>query len=286
MECVGHDAGTSQFESLGEFLDRSGKVGKVEVLRCTQCGHGISMPRLPDVAFLYENRESQDYQPDAKGLSHVIKDIAFRSQARKLLRQIGGAGGSILDFGCGSGQFTRVLGELVGGAKVTGADMHVEPPFELIGKPYMGPAELAAHQQGFDTVLAMHVLEHDDDADKLLATIASHVRQGGRIVVEVPNINCVWAAWFGKYWDAWYLPYHRNHFTEKSLIDVMQRQNLDIQSVYGVSVPTFGRSFANIFRTKNNIFWLIIGALSHPLQFGLEVITGRHTAIRIIATKN
>ena len=286
MECFVDTTGDCQFVSLGKFLDRSDKVGDVEVYRCKHCGHGISIPPLPDAAFLYEGRESQDYQPGTKGLAHAIKDLAFHSQARKLIRQIGDPPGTILDFGCGSGQFTRVLGELVGTSTVFGADMHPDSPPDLKNTQYLGPSELPAHQGGFDTVLALHVLEHDDDAARLLSTIASYARNGGKVVIEVPNINCTWSKLFGKYWDAWYLPFHRHHFNKESIISLIQRNNLDIESVHNVTVPTMGRSFANIFKKSNNAFWLVCGGIAHPIQLAGEFITHQPSAIRVIAKKN
>jgi SAM-dependent methyltransferase len=284
MPCFGDSASECQFVSLGDFIDRSGKVGRVEVLRCRHCGHGISMPPLPDPSFLYEDRESQDYQPDSKGLSHAIKDLAFRRQAKKLLRQIGHRGGSILDFGCGSGQFTRILGEGAN-AKVIGADMHSEAPPELMPEQYLSPAELNGRRGMFDVVMAMHVLEHDDDADTLINQIASYARSGGKVVIEVPNVDCIWARPFGKYWDAWYLPYHRQHFTQASLVKLMEQNGLKIEAVHGITVPTMGRSFANIFGKRNNLFWLAVGIVSHPIQLLGEAVTGRRTAIRVVATR-
>jgi SAM-dependent methyltransferase len=286
MICLGDGSEGCQYVSLGEFLDRSGKLGHVEVVRCRRCGHGISLPPLPDVAFLYETRESQDFQPDAKGLSHTIKDVAFRSQARKLLRQARGAGGKILDFGCGSGQFTRILGDVVGGAsEVFGADMHAEPPAELTGRPYLSPSDLHSRKGSFDMVLALHVLEHDDDATGLLNTISGYARRGGKVVIEVPNVDCMWGKALGKFWDPWYLPYHRHHFTRDSLVGLMQRNGLKVQSVHGITVPSMGRSFANTFGGTNNLFWLLLGILAHPVQVVGERLTGNATAIRVIATK-
>ena len=283
--CLCSEAEPSRYVSLGKFPDRSGKVGEVEVLRCTHCGHGVSRPPIPDVGFLYENRESQDYQPDSKGLARAIKEIAFRSFAKKLARQIGVPDGRILDYGCGSGQFTRLLGDVARGSEVIGADMHADGPPELGERAYRSFSELSGLEGSFDVVVAMHVLEHDDDVIGLLAKIAGYARPGGRIVIEVPNIDCVWTDWFKSYWDAWYLPYHRHHFTRGSLVNLVRRSGLAIESVRGVTVPTMGRSFANIFGRKNTLFWLLLGMLAHPLQLAAEVLTRRRTAIRVIAAK-
>ena len=138
----------------------------------------------------------------------------------------------------------------------------------------------------FDTVLAMHVLEHDDNPADLLKTIMRYVKRGGNLVIEVPNVDCVWSNVFGKFWDGWYVPYHRQHFTKRSLIHLMESQGLVIRSVYRITVPTMGRSFANIFGKTNNLFWLILGAAFHPLQWLGEVVTGQPTAIRVVATRN
>jgi SAM-dependent methyltransferase len=285
MLCFADEAETCDFLSLGEFDDRSGKIGSVQVLRCKRCGHGISMPPLPDIDFLYEDRQSQDFQPRTRGLTRVIKNLAFRFQARKLLRQIGQSRGRILDFGCGSGQFTRVLGELSPGIHVVGADMHAESPKELVGKQYLGSSELGNFRGVFDVVMAMHVIEHDDDPEKLLIEIARYARPGGKVVVEVPNIDCVWASSFGRNWDAWYLPYHRQHFTRTSLTRLINRCGLQVESVYELTIPTMGRTFANMFGSSNNLCWVLIGILAHPVQLAREAWTGRRSGIRIIAIK-
>ena len=283
--CPADPARDCEFRSIGEFVDQSGKVGAVEVARCVNCGHGISLPPIPDPAFLYEDRQSQDFQPDSRGLAHRIKDIAFRRDAKRLLETVGPCSGQILDFGCGSGQFTRVLGEVHGIDKVTGADMHTEPPLELRNRPYAGPAEQAELKQRFDVVLAMQVLEHDDDANKLLSQISGFARPGGKVVIEVPNIRCPWNLIFGKYWDAWYIPYHRQHYSRASLVSTLEKGGLKVVAVQPVSIPTMGRTFANMFGQKNSLGWLLLGAAAHPLQVLVEKLAGQPTAWRVVTVK-
>lgn len=272
--------------SLGLFLDRSAMIGKVEVWQCKRCKHGVSYPPIPDVQFLYADRESQDYQPDAKnGLAHMIKTIAFRAQARKLLRQIGEPGAKALDFGCGSGQFTRVLDDMMPRTTLTGCDFHDSPPADLKGRSYLHTISLASQRDTYDLVLAMHVLEHDDDASALLDKIVAPAKPGARIALEVPNVECFWASVFGCFWDAWYLPYHRHHFSERSLRKLVTDKGLEVEAVYGLTVPTMGRTVANLLGRRNSLPWLLIGIALHPLQLLGEWLSGRRTALRIIAVK-
>jgi SAM-dependent methyltransferase len=283
--CATNPGAKCTFASLGTFIDRSGKVGRIEVLRCTTCGHGISLPTIPDVAFLYEGRESQDYQPGTHGLAHTIKNIAFARQAKRLLKQVGDARKSILDFGCGSGQFTRVLAEQVPQSRVVASDFHPEAPDELSGIDYVDAETLPAYRGKFDLVLAMHVVEHEENADRLVRDLSSYLRPSGTLVVEVPNIDCVWARVFGKYWDAWYLPFHRHHFTRSSLIGVIERNGMKVEAVYRITVPTMGRTFANMAARPNDLIWLILGMLSHPIQLIGERLSSQPSAWRVLARR-
>ena len=273
------------FASLGAFEDKSGKVGVVEVLQCRHCRIGISTPPLPSVAFLYDDRESQDFQPGTSGVAWRIKQFAFRRQARQLLAQLPQAPGRVLDFGCGSGLFTRCLGDVLDAGSVTGSDFHAEAPAELAGRAYLSMDQLDAAAGQFDTVLAMHVLEHDDDAVGLLERIAWTVRPGGIIVLEVPNIDCVWARVFGRAWDAWYMPFHRTHFSRASLNGLVATGGLELLATHAASVPTIGRSLANLAGARNTLPFLLAGAALHPLQLAGEKLCGQPSALRVIVRK-
>ena len=277
--------GPCEWHSLGRFFDRSGKLGEVTVEQCRHCGHGRSMPPLADVSFLYDQRESQDFQPHSGGLARQIKRLAFRREARRLIRQLDRSPGSVLDFGCGSGQFTRELGTLLGQDRVVGSDFFAEPPAELAGRPYLALDELDRHRDEFDTVLAMHVLEHDDDVAALLDRIVGPARTGGKIVIEVPNIACFGSRLFGRHWDGWYLPYHRSHFSRRSLVAALEQAGLEVLAVHGAVVPTMGRTFANLLGRQNTLPMLLAGIVVHPLQLLGESLTGEPSALRAIARK-
>lgn len=273
------------FVSLGKFDDESGKVDMVEVLQCSRCKMGITMPPLADVAFLYDGRESDDFQPTTGTAARRIKDIAFRRQSRELIGQLPAAPGRVLDFGCGSGLFTRCLGDMVGKDQVWGSDFHHEPPAELADRNYIPLAELSSHQGQFDTVLAMHVLEHDDDALGLLGRIAAMARPGGTVVLETPNIDCIWTGLLGRAWDAWYVPFHRTHFSPASLQGLVTRGGLEILSMHNVTVPTMGRSLAKAVGANNSLPFLLAGIALHPVQVAGEKLSNRPSALRVIARK-
>lgn len=271
--------------SLGAFHDRSGLIGPVEVVRCRNCGLGISRPSIPDVTFLYADRSSQDFQPNTSGLAHFIKTLAFRREARRLLRSLPNRPDHVIDFGCGSGLFTRCLGDELGADRVTGLDFHTQSPGPLADRPYRAMADAQDLHGSADLVLAMHVLEHDDDVSGLLTRIMNFMRPGGRVVIEVPNIDCPWAKVFGAYWDAWYMPYHRSHFSWPSLRAALEAKGLVIEQEIAACVPTMGRTLANLLKQPNSTPLLLAGILLHPLQILRERLSRQPSALRIIARR-
>ena len=131
----------------------------------------------------------------------------------------------------------------------------------------------------------MHVVEHDDDPAALLARIIAAAAPGATVVIEVPNVACVWARIFGKYWDAWYLPYHRVHFSRRSLSALLEGAGLEVTAIHGAVVPTMGRTFANLLRQRNSLPWLLLGVALHPLQLAGEWLWREPSALRAVARK-
>jgi len=264
-------------------FDRHRATGAASVIRCHRCGVGISRPPLSDVAFLYEDRTSQDFQQSRSRLTRGIKGIAFRRQARRLLEQIRRRPERVVDFGCGSGLFTQELAGLLPGSLVIGTDFHAAPPADLGDvryQPMQATAELAGQN---DLVLALHVLEHDDDPAALLARIVRFAKPGGRVVIEVPNVDCIWAGVFGRYWDAWYLPYHRVHFSRESLCRLVRQSGLTIELQADSCIPTMGRTVANLLGRRVSVIFLLFGIALHPVQWLGERLSMRPSALRIIA---
>jgi SAM-dependent methyltransferase len=254
------------------------------VVRCKRCGLGITLPHVPDVASLYADRQSQDFQPKTAGLAAAIKGIAFRSRARSFLRMVAARPHEIIDYGCGSGLFTKCL-QAVSGASVHALDFHDTPPVDIGGadyRPFLREAELRGCA---DILIASHVLEHEDDPVRLINRMANLVKRGGYLIIEVPNIECWGARTFGSNWDGWYLPYHRLHFSPESLRVAVEQAGLEVVKECGATVPTMGRTLANLFRRRYSLFYLLIGAILHPVQWGLEFASGRPSALRIVVRK-
>jgi len=260
--------------------------GQLAIFRCGTCGHGVTRPAMDDVAPLYEARESQDFQRGDSPLARWIKRKAFDRLARHLLHRIGRPPRTVVDFACGNGLITRCIADALGeNADVVGLDFFTDPPEPMARARYSSFAALPGLAGKVDLVLCFHALEHDDDPHRFVGRLTALLAPGGRLVVEVPNVDCVWTPWFGAKCENWYLPFHRVHFSRQSLRNLLEVQGLTIEAEDNICAATMGHSIANWWgRPYSGIFFLV-GVMLRPVQWLAEKLTGRPSALRIIAVQ-
>ncbi len=129
-------------------------------------------------------------------------------------------GGRLLDVGCGSGAYlarVRALGWQVSG---------IEPDVDACARArdllalnvFCGTLEdKPLPEERYDVVTFWHSLEHSAQALRTLQRAHSLLRQGGLIMLEVPNRDSVQRHIFGYGWFHLDLPRHRVHFGASAL---------------------------------------------------------------------
>lgn len=124
------------------------------------------------------------------------------------LPQVYGSG-RVLYVGPGIGQLVPSL--LGWGWRVTCVEFgawaaeylrHAYPPIEVHAMDFM---DFAGHSDGYDCVLAHHVLEHFRAADRALEAMVAQLAPGGRLYIEVPTAKDLYIQ------DHWW------HFAEDTL---------------------------------------------------------------------
>jgi SAM-dependent methyltransferase len=144
----------------------------------------------------------------------------------------------------------------------------------------VGSFETAEFLQPYDVVCAFHVLEHVEDPDRFLAAAQAATKPGGRLAIEVPNIN---SAAFGRLRDAWphiQPAYHRWHFTPGSLRRFVEQHGFRVLSADTVFSRYYWRPVARIRHARELLVadWVASGSSSvrHP---------GAGDVIRLIARR-
>lgn len=163
------------------------------------------------------------------------------------------AGGSVLDIGCGGGDYLRTMSAL--GWKVFG----IEPDAlaAAVARRRAG-AEIAVGNIGsarlplrsFDAVVSLHCIEHDADPIAFLTRAAEYLRPGGFLYIQTPNYNSLVRRVFGRDWYALDPPRHLTLFTPASLGRLARKTGL-LRSIRVRTISRRGRREAeHVFALK------------------------------------
>jgi len=154
----------------------------------------------------------------------------------------------VLDFGCGAGGFVHKAQALAAG--IAG----VEPERRV--RDYWGDSltlygNLADAGDGYDLITAFHVLEHLPDPRTMLRELAARLKDGGRLVIEVPSSEDVLLTLYDN--DAFqrftYWSQHLYLFNAETLRRLSTQADLRV-----LSIQQFQR-----YPLSNHLYWLSRG---------------------------
>lgn len=178
-------------------------------MRCEACGLVYVSPRESTESLIFEGRDLPDHEAlkdeddlslliDSWEASHLARFLPERDQLRRahrrtldLIEAHQPPPGELLDFGCGWGFFlddARAAGWTVQGLEpLPGHGVYARGRLDLpvvtdtLHEDTFAPGR-------FDVVTAFQVFEHLPDPAVELRKLARVLREGGLLVVEVPNI--------------------------------------------------------------------------------------------------
>jgi ubiquinone/menaquinone biosynthesis C-methylase UbiE len=285
-----------------------------EVVQCDMCSlrYTRPLPTSDQLAALYR----QDYyvanQP--RLLSTDLARILFQ---RSILWQhhralVGRKPGRLLDVGCGNGDLLAYLRGR--GWAVVGTEFSTSARKLARGRGIsVHEGELrtiAFPADSFDAVTMLHVLEHVPDPLDELAEVRRILRDGGIVVIEVPNSDSLTFRLFGQQWYPLDVPRHLQHFASETLrrsleqagFTIVRRQNFHhwdfmftFYSVMGklgilrrLGITTFSTNFKRATVTSQ-LGFLSTGVLvflaSVPYCVFMTLVTGNSETITITARK-
>ncbi|HEY7202369.1 MAG TPA: methyltransferase domain-containing protein [Candidatus Dormibacteraeota bacterium] len=226
---------------LRELLERAGP-NAIERTDCPICGdghrtflfqkQGFSYHRCHACTHVYVSpRVASDLQVriaiDMDGLPDPYLDVQ-RSGAATICQRIHAVapGARLLDIGFGKGHVMRAARAY--GFQVYGFDSseaQVESLRQQFGhhlrRTVIGSEPLPGGP--FDAVVMSHVVEHLPDPPESLRRVREAMSPGAVLYVAVPDIESVQFKILGKRWDVISPLVHYQYFSEKSMLDLLQR---------------------------------------------------------------
>ena len=200
-------------ESLHDYGNHRWDIGGVQyrLTECDACKTIFTNP-LPDDAILttfYETGFRYDWYLDYYGAK--VLDVQMRLDEYQGL-----LGKRVLDFGGGLGYFSLVC-------RLRGHEAVTYDPYTTGNVPAVG---------SWDSVVALHVLEHANQPGRMLDRIRTFLAPGANLLLAVPNRDgCGYQAQ-GMGW-VWAQPpmLHLFHFSTKGLLALLERHGFAIDRV-------------------------------------------------------
>jgi SAM-dependent methyltransferase len=196
---------------------------------------------------------------------------------------------SILDVGCGSGQFLYEMKEL--GLKVYG----VEPgKFNKAGNERhnlnIKNNDLISARfppNYFDIITINQVLEHIPNPSETIKELFRVLNKDGVLIIGVPNTNSLAYNLFKKYWYQLDVPRHLFDFSKDNLKQLLKKEGFNIKKIRYNSRPTqFTISLKYLFGIKSfGRMESILQILFAPLTYICNLLR-YGDAIEIWCTKN
>lgn len=226
---------------------RDGRIYKIS--ECKSCFHKFTDPCVSerDIGGFYtDNYYTKAMDPslvDGRQIFSKVKGFFSRfipTHNYFSLKSFGN--GRLLDVGCGNGNFFKIYTKL--GWDCTGMDPDVDaleiatrlnPDVTFISD------SLAAHSSESDktysAIVFSHVLEHTYNPISQLQAAKALLASNGKIIVMVPNADCLEAKIFGRFWRGYEAPTHIQHFSPRSIRQLATLTGLRVSSLSPQSLP-------------------------------------------------
>lgn len=202
-----------------------------QLVRCINCDLIYLNPRptMAEIGRYYP----PDYEPH-----HVANDASTKWHIERL-RQIQldfvekyhPVKGNLLDIGCATGEFLVAARDR--GWQVEGIEL-VEEAAQVAREKHqlhvhVGAVETVLDEDGvFDVITMWDVLEHLFDPQTIFKRCAKTLKQDGKLVFTVPNLDSYDRRLFGNDWVGWEAPRHLYFFTNVTLPKMLEATGFEL----------------------------------------------------------
>ena len=280
-----------------------GLPGTFEVRVCATCRSGRTLPLVSpeEIESLYPTAYNA-YRLPANPLLRVAATGLYRWRYWRSLR--GGLlhllrdlpPGRLLDVGSGRGDLGVILTSR--GWDVTGLEPSETACAEALARGVSSICgtltTIAERLPGeYDVVVFQHSLEHVAEPADDLAVTRALLRDGGHLLVSVPNFGSWQRKRFGSEWFHLDLPRHRSHFSRKGLELLLARTGFsDIAITTSTNSDGLPMSLQyrllgrrRLQRGRALYAGIAVTLLLAPVTAGLNAIEGEGDVLDAVATK-
>lgn len=227
--------GSSKFNKVLTASDYLVSNESFEIMECNDCSLRFTSP-IPNKNEIGNYYESDKYISHAKRVTSLF-DIVYKivrkftlHSKRKIVRRIAqNQSGTLLDIGCGTGEFLKTMQQ--SGWEVTGVEEGAEVR-EIAetntDSTIMNQKGFFKSEQKYDVITLWHSLEHLNTLTRFLEKISISLNANGVIIIAVPNYKSYDAEYYKQDWAAYDVPRHLYHFSPETMVKLMKKYNFKL----------------------------------------------------------
>ena len=260
------------FSPYLECLDYSVSKESFQLVSCDSCSFVFTNPR-PESKNLGKYYVSENYISHTNkktGLFNILYQTVRRLSIKSKIKLIKSYVhiGSILDLGCGTGEF------LFGCKKIGWQTTGIEPS-EIARNQAIKNLKLDVKKEteltkfkndSFDIITLWHVLEHIENLEDIIKNLYRILKPNGTIFIAVPNLNSYDANYYKSFWAAYDVPIHLWHFSKKTISLIFKKNKLRLVKTKPLIFDSFYVSLLSEKYKKNKAKYFkafLIGFISN-----------------------
>jgi len=235
---------------LKHFLkvkDHSVSKEDFTLVECESCEFKFTNPR-PSVTEIGKYYQSEDYVSHndsnkgfINGIYQLVKKYTLLKKLNLVIQISGKKTGKILDYGCGTGDFIKILHDVKW--KVNG--LEPDEGARKLAQNKVGEekitdlSKLNSLDNDYDIVTCWHVVEHIHELNTSLVKLIAALNSKGKLLIAVPNITSYDSIHYKEFWAALDVPRHLYHFRPLDIENLAKKHGLELERTLPMVFDSF-----------------------------------------------
>lgn len=247
----------TKFTNQDIIIDYANSQESFALSKCDNCELIFTNPR-PSIDVIHKYYKSFNYQSHKSTVQSPF-DLAYNiarsySNARKkriILRYH--QAGSILDFGCGTGNFLNTFSSKKW--KKIGLDTNLEAlkiADSKFGIETYQDLKGIMDLPKFKVITCWHSIEHVHDLRYTIETLTNRLKSKGTLILAVPNYKSYDAVHYSNYWAGYDVPRHLYHFSPKSIAHLLKQFKMSLTNTFPLKLDAYYVSLLSEKYRKSN----------------------------------
>jgi len=226
-------------------------------------------PIPENIGKYYESNDYISHHQDKGSLKEKLYKFLQKFNLnfkRNVLAKEIGINKTVLDYGCGAGEFIKFIEEeyTTFAFEPNDAARNAAKSKTNNTKFITDLSEL--EDQSLDVITLWHVFEHIENQEEMLSLYYAKLKNNGRLIIAVPNHTSYDGQKYKDFWAAYDVPRHVYHFSKKGMEQFFNTQKWKLKNTRPLLLDAYYISMLSEKYKKSPLFWLkgfIFGAISN-----------------------